>query len=131
MRQNPLTDADKPPAEERHLYRPAKRGRRGATWERIPEEERRAQKIDIINALIATDGNRTRAAQLLGRHKKDLWRIMHEKFPEVDWNKDYPIGGRTAPTAEQIQKQKETYQRNKPFRVHWAKRKKDVSRLLS
>ena len=120
---NPITDADRPPPSERHLYRQAP-GRSGASWELIPSEVRRAEKVEIVNALRETRGNRSAAARLLCIDKKELYRRMFRKHPEVDWNKEYPIGGRPKHSAAQIAKQKETYQKNKPNRVHWAAGKK-------
>ena len=120
---NPITDADKPPPAERHLYRQGP-GRSGASWELIPPEIRRAEKVEIVNALLETCGNRARAAILLGLDRKELWRRMFHKHPEVDWNKEYPIGGRPKHSAAQIAKQKVTYQKNKHKRVHWCKGKR-------
>ena len=113
---NPITDAARPPPAERHLYRQAP-GRAGASWELIPPEVRRAERVEIVNALRETRGNRAAAARLLCIDKKELWRRMFKKHPEIDWNKDYPIGGRPKPSASQIAKQKETYQKNKHKRV--------------
>tara|TARA_R100000808_G_C2142851_1_gene150632 strand:+ start:940 stop:2019 length:1080 start_codon:yes stop_codon:yes gene_type:complete len=121
---NPITDADRPPPEERHLYRMKPGGRAGASWEKIPPEERLAQRIEIGNALTETKGNRAAAARLMGMHKKDLRRLMFEKHPEIDWNTEYPIGGRPPRSKEAILKQKATYQKNKHNRVNWWKGKK-------
>ena len=119
---NPVTDADRPPPEERHLYRMKPGGRPGVDWEKIPEEERLAQRIEISNALIKTKGNRAAAARYLGMAKKDFWMLMHYKHPDFDWNKEHPIGGRPKHRSrEAIEKAKATFKKNIGNRVHWNK----------
>lgn len=118
---NPITDADRPPPEERHLYRFKPGGRPGISWEKIPDAERLAQRIEISNALIHTKGNRAAAARYLGIAKKDLWSLMFKKHPDFDWNKEHPIGGRPKRRSRAaIEKAKITFRKTLAKRtVHW------------
>ena len=109
---NPISKANAPKEEEQHLYRPAKGGRRGQDYERIPEAERRMERAEIAQALVEANGNRTVASKLLGWDKKTLFIKMKKKHPEIDWNKLYPIGGRPKRSQESIEKSKETRKKN-------------------
>tara|TARA_R100000808_G_scaffold4105_1_gene13689 strand:+ start:33235 stop:34299 length:1065 start_codon:yes stop_codon:yes gene_type:complete len=109
---NPISKANAPAEHEKHLYRPAKGGRRGQDYERIPESERRIERAMIAQALVVSNGNRTLAAKILGCHKKDLYIKMKKKHPEIDWDTLYPIGGRPPRSQEAIEKFKETYKKN-------------------
>ena len=124
---HPVKDLPKPDPKERHLYRSKDGGR---TWDKIPEEERRAQKIEIINALIEAQGNRTNAAKSLGIPKKSLLTKMWKNFPEISWNEEYPIGGRPQHSAEHIQKRKDSFQETLKNRKHWNLGKKVSAETL-
>ena len=43
----------------------------------------------IINALIKTEGNRSKAAEHLNMSRNGFYNLM-SKFPNIDWNKEYP-----------------------------------------
>ena len=43
----------------------------------------------IIDSLIKTDGNRSKAAEYLGMSRNGFYGLM-AKFPKVDWTKEYP-----------------------------------------
>ena len=109
---NPISKANAPAEHEKHLYRPAKGGRRGQDYERIPESERRIERATIAQALVASNGNRRIAAELLGLHKKDLYTKMKKKHPEIDWDTLYPFGGRPPRSQEAIEKFKATHKKN-------------------
>lgn len=109
---NPISKANAPAEHEKHLYRPAKGGRRGQDYERIPESERRIERAMIAKALVASNGNRTMASELLGWDKKDLLTKMKKKHPEIDWNTLYPFGGRPPRSEEAIEKFKKTFKKN-------------------
>jgi len=59
-------------------------------WVPWPKSERKAFKNKIILALRMHENNRTYAAEHLGIGHRDLYRIMKKRFPEVDWQKEYP-----------------------------------------
>ena len=107
---NPICQDNVPAEHERHLFRAKKTGRRGQDWERIPEEERRAERAEIARVLVEANGNRTAASRLLGVDKKVLWKRM-KRHPEIDWNKLYPIGGRPKRTEEHTRKIAESFKK--------------------
>lgn len=47
----------------------------------------------LINALIYTDGNRSKGAKHLGISRTQLYNLM-AKFPQIDWAKEYPTTSR-------------------------------------
>lgn len=59
-------------------------------WIPWPKSERKAFKNKIILALKMHENNRTYAAKHLGIGQRCLYRIMNQKFPEIDWKKEYP-----------------------------------------
>ena len=59
-------------------------------WVPWPKSERKAFKNKIILALKMHDNNRTHAAEHLGMGQRCLYRILNERFPETDWQKEYP-----------------------------------------
>jgi len=59
-------------------------------WMPWPKEERNALKEKIQLHLSLNDNNRTYAAKSLGINVRYLYKLMNEKFVEVDWNKDFP-----------------------------------------
>jgi len=85
-----------PPAE-RHgmIYR--------GKWIKWDKEEMKATRQEIINALILNDGNRMKAAKYMKVSRHKFYDLM-AKFPEVDWNKEYPpprpFVNSTAPSFE-------------------------------
>jgi|TARA_B110001454_G_C12721818_1_gene435027 hypothetical protein len=58
-------------------------------WVDWDSDLRQSEKDKVINALIKTGNNRSRAAKLLGIGRNSLYRLF-KKFPEVDFHKEYP-----------------------------------------
>jgi DNA-binding protein Fis len=50
---------------------------------------RQAAKHKLMEALIKSKNNRTHAAKYLGVHRNKIYKLFR-KFPEVDWEKEYP-----------------------------------------
>lgn len=59
-------------------------------WVPWPKEERDALKEKIKLHLSLNNNNRTYAAKSLGIHVRFLYKLMNEKFIEVNWNKEFP-----------------------------------------
>jgi len=59
-------------------------------WVPWPKEERDALKEKIQLHLSLNNNNRTHAAKSLGVHVRFLYKLMKEKFIEVDWEKEFP-----------------------------------------
>lgn len=63
----------------------------GGKWVAWPKAEREALKDKIKINLKLYNNNRTLTAKALGfATSRPLRRLMRDKFPEVDWNKEYP-----------------------------------------
>jgi hypothetical protein len=58
-------------------------------WVKWDKQVMQTTRQMIINALIQTDGNRSKAADYLGVSRNKFYCLM-AKFPNVDWNKEYP-----------------------------------------
>ena len=59
-------------------------------WVPWDKECRNNTRKQIINALIINSNVRIKAAKFLNISRNKLYKLM-ERFPEIDWNKDYPI----------------------------------------
>lgn len=59
-------------------------------WVPWDKECRNNTRKQIINALIINSNVRIKAAEFLNISRNKLYKLM-ERFPEIDWNKDYPI----------------------------------------
>lgn len=72
-------------------------------WVKWDKEDRKATRQSLINALILNDGNRMKAAKHMKISRHKFYDLM-SKFPEVDWNKEYPpprpFVNSTAPSFE-------------------------------
>ena len=59
-------------------------------WVVWDKEVMNSTRQDLIDALIHTSGNRLKAAQLLGVSRNKFYNLM-SKFPNIDWNSEYPV----------------------------------------
>ena len=58
---------------------------------------RKTEKDRVINALTKAGNNRSKAAELLNIGRNTLYKLF-KKFPEIDFNKEYPAPKPVAPT---------------------------------
>jgi len=65
-------------------------------WVKWDKALREHTKNKLISALIKNDNNRSHAAVELGYSRHKFYSLM-KKFPEIDWNKDYPPPKMTPP----------------------------------
>ena len=59
-------------------------------WIPWAHSEREALKEKIILALNSFNNNRSASAKFLKINPRSLYSLMHDKFIEIDWNKEYP-----------------------------------------
>jgi transcriptional regulator with GAF, ATPase, and Fis domain len=59
-------------------------------WVKWDKQVMKSTRQMIINALIHTDGNRSKAANHLGVSRHKFYCLM-AKFPSTNWNKEYPV----------------------------------------
>ena len=59
-------------------------------WKPWPKKEREALKEKIILALSLNGNCRKKAAEVLGYSRRHFYKILDNKFVEINWSKDYP-----------------------------------------
>jgi len=59
-------------------------------WIKWDKDVMNSTRKSLIDALIMCDGNRTQAAKYLNMSRHKFYCLM-ERFPEIDWAKDYPV----------------------------------------
>lgn len=93
-------------------------------WKPWPVTERNALKQRIQLALKMFGNNRTHAAKHLRMHVRHLYKLMHNKFIEVDWTKDFP-----PPVVSIVDQKTSREKRNESIKKSWAKRSEQLQKL--
>ena len=93
-------------------------------WKPWPMSERNALKQRIILALKMFDNNRTHAAKHLRMSVRYLYKLMHDKFIEVNWTKQFP-----PPIVSIVDQKTDHKKRNQSIKNSWVRRSKQLQKL--
>jgi hypothetical protein len=93
-------------------------------WKPWPVTERNALKQRIQMALKMFGNNRSQAAKHLRMHVRYLYKLMHDKFIEVDWTKEFP-----PPVVSIVDQKTDFKKRNESIKKSWVKRSEKLQKL--
>ena len=93
-------------------------------WKPWPSSERNALKQRIQLALKMFGNNRSHAAKHLRIHVRYLYKLMHDKFIEVDWTKEFP-----PPVISIVDQNTNQEKRSQSIKKSWEKRSQELQKL--